>query len=57
MQTWKKTNRNNYFKGPAIPAGSAPTAEGVSAQSFYFVYNLRPKQDYLYFKVRILIEF
>lgn len=37
------------FKGPAIPAGGA-SAESA-AQAFYFVYNVRPKQEYLYFKV------
>ncbi|KAI9366685.1 hypothetical protein BD770DRAFT_311944 [Pilaira anomala] len=36
--------------GPAIPAGDGASAEGAS-QAFYFVYNLRPKEDYLYFKI------
>ncbi|KAG2208273.1 uncharacterized protein EV154DRAFT_460870 [Mucor mucedo] len=33
--------------GPVIPGGSS----GESAQSFYFVYNITPKKDYLYFKI------
>ncbi|CAO3611631.1 unnamed protein product [Mucor hiemalis] len=35
--------------GPAIPAGGASTES--AAQAFYFVYNVRPKQEYLYFKI------
>jgi hypothetical protein len=44
-----------YFKGPAIPAGGAST-ESLGAQSFYFVYNVRPKEKYLYFKVKGVIH-
>lgn len=39
-----------FFAGPVIPEG-ASGAE--SAQSFYFVYNITPKKDYLYFKVSV----
>ncbi|KAI9255001.1 hypothetical protein EDC94DRAFT_618041 [Helicostylum pulchrum] len=45
--------KNNIFflKGPAIPAGEGGASAESTGQAFYFVYNLRPKEDYLYFKI------
>ncbi|GAA5812720.1 hypothetical protein MFLAVUS_006178 [Mucor flavus] len=37
--------------GPAIPAGEGGASAESAGQAFYFVYNLRPKEDYLYFKI------
>lgn len=47
----KKSNIFIFLKGPAIPAGEGDVSAESAGPAFYFVYNLRPKEDYLYFKV------